>query len=1093
MSIWEICIRRPVFTTMLVVAPIVLGLASLGRLGVELFPNADIPWVIITATQRGASAEEMETSVTKVLEEAANTVSGIDTIRSTSKEGYSQVDIAFKIEKNGDLAGQEVDAKIRTILLQLPEGTTQPVIDKVAIDAFPVCTLAVSGKRDVREVTEIAKKRIKEDLETLNGVGTVFLVGGRTRAINIVLDPQKIAGFEGLTIDEIRQTLLKENQEIPGGRVDQGQGELTLRFMARAVNVKDIEKLIVANRNGRPLYISDVGRVEDTNEEPRNMSRLWVASKDPTGDAPADNAVSVIIQKRSGANTVEVVNSIKKRLKEIIPTLPEDVKVEIIRDQARFVQTSIEEVKIHLLLAIVLVSLSILFFLRDWRTTVIATLSIPTSIIATFAFMDFMGFSINTFTMLGLILAVGIVVDDAVVIHENIFRHMEEKGYSAWKAAGTATKEIALAVVATTFSLAVIFAPIAFMGGLVGRFLSCFGWVVGFAVIMSMLVSFTMTPMLCSRFLKHIPGHSSKSGLIWRMVEGTYVRILAWSLRNRWLVVVLAIGIFLSTPVLFMIVGKEFVAKDDQSELQVVMTLPEGTSLSKADAMIAEAEHRLRKLPGVAYTYSVIGEATGRTGKAAGAVNVGNIYIRLIPHDQRNYTQFDVMRQAREIMQDFPDYRSSVQSVDTSGQRQLAIELVINGPDINQLKKYSDQLTKRMKERGGFVDVDTNLSMRKPELRVLPKREALSDLGVSLNSIATMANVLVGGEPIGKFKVEDEQYDIWLRAEEQYRSSPEVIGQMSVPSSKSADKVIRLDAVADLVEAVGPSTITRFGRQRMVEITCNLEGKDAATARKELEEELQALNMSSEYRYSFEGNAKLQQESNDNFAVGFLLAFIFMYMILAAQFESFLQPVAILSALPLTVPFAVLSLIFLQTNLDLFGMLGVFMLFGIVKKNGILQVDYTNQLRQQGMDMRTAILEANRARLRPILMTTVMLVAAMIPMAMSNGPGANTRASLAKVVFGGQILSLLLTLIITPVTYSILEGFVAWRERRKARRAEEQDSETDSTSSETDSASSGGSRLKDGSGMDAMEEITRYDYTEKPREQGENTRKPVAS
>lgn len=1032
MSLWDICIKRPIFTAMMVSAPIVLGLASYFRLGVDLFPNVDLPVVTITTTLRGASVEEMETSVTKPIEEIVNTVSGIDELRSTTREGISAVVIQFVLEKPGAVAAQEVDAKVRTILSQLPQGTDPPIIDRFDLDAAPIMTIAVSGKRDFREVTEIARKRIKEDLESLPGVGAVILVGGRQRAINVILDPDKLLKYENLSVEDVRQALLRENQEQPGGRVDRGQNEVVLRTMGRVENPKDFAKLIVANRGGQPIRIEDIGRVEDSYEEPRGLSRLWAAERSSPGE-PADNAVSLIVQKQSGSNTVKVVDAVRKRLDALHKVLDKDIQIEVIRDQSRFIRGSIDEVKTHLVLAAILVSLTILLFIRDWRTTVIATLAIPTSIIATFAFMDWMGFTLNNITMLALILAVGIVIDDAVVVHENIFRHMEEYGRDARTAASTATQEIALAVMATTLSLLVIFVPIAFMQGRVGRFFSSFGYIVGFSVLMSMFISFTMTPALCSRFLKvEAEHHSSKGGFFWRLIEGSYGGILAWSLRHRWVIVALTLAMFVATPVIFGMVGKNFIPRDDQSELEVAITLPEGYSLEKGDEVFAEIEARVQRLRGVTHTFTVIGDTTGRVTRGQGDVTMGSIYVRLIDMHQRDYSQFAVMAQAREILKDYPDLRAAVQDVSAfqaSGFRQVEVDFNLCGPDMKKLQEYSEEIMAWMKEQGYFVDVDTSLSLRKPELRIRPNRERASDLGVSIGAISATANILVGGEPVSKYKEQDEQYDVWLRAERKSRNDRETIARLVVPSSKPGLGVVRLGNVARFEDAQGPNTIDRFRRQRQVVISANLESQALGTAVDQLSAKVKSMNLPTDVQWDFIGRAKTQSEANSNFVIAFLLSFVFMYMILAAQFESFVHPITILLALPLTIPFALISLILLQTNLDIYSTFGLFMLFGIVKKNGILQVDYTNHLREQGMERDQAILEANHTRLRPILMTTVMLVAAMVPMALGTGPGAGARAGMAKVILGGQTLSLLLTLLVTPVAYSLWDDVTRYWKR----------------------------------------------------------------
>ncbi|MGQ0636148.1 MAG: efflux RND transporter permease subunit [Planctomycetaceae bacterium] len=1040
MTLWDICIRRPIFTAMLVAAPLVLGLASLPRLGVDLYPNVDLPIVTVTTTLRGASVEEMETGVTKPIEEIVNTVSGIDELRSTTKEGLSQVTIQFVLEKDGAVAAQEIDGKIRTILSQLPEGVDSPIIDRFDIDASPVTTIAVSGRRDLREVTEITRKQIKEDLETLAGVGAVTLVGGRTRAINVFIDPDRLLKYDDLSIADVREALVRENQEQPGGRVDQGQGELVLRTMGRMRDAADFRQLIVANKGGQPVRIEDIGRVEDSYEEPRGLSRLW--GKDRSGDdqeGAADNAVSLIVQKQSGTNTVQVVDRVQARLAEIASILPGDIAVEVIRDQSRFIRNSIHEVQVHLLLAAVLVSLTIALFIRDWRTTVIATLAIPTSMVATFAFMYGMGFTLNNITMLGLILAVGIVVDDAVVVHENIFRHMEEYGASARDAAGSATREIALAVVATTLSLLVIFIPVAFMGGRVGRFFSSFGYVVGFSILMSMFISFTMTPMLCARFLKlEGGGHSgSKEGWVWRLIDRGYGSILAWSLKHRWAVVLATAATLATTPALNKLVGLDFIPRDDQSEFEISITLPEGYTLARADQVTSEIEHRLRGLRGVTHTFTTIGDTTGRVAKGQGEVTTAKIYARLVDLRERDYSQFDVMAAARDIMLDYPDLRAAVQDVQAfqgTGFRQVMVDLNLRGPDMERLQLYSDQIVGWMRERSHYVDVDTSLSLRKPELRVLPDRERASELGVSIGAVSATVNVLVGGEPVSKYKENDEQYDVWLRAERGARDDPEAIARLTVPSSKDEVGVVKIGNVARFEHAQGPSTIERFSRQRQVVISANLEGIALGEGVQQLADYVKSLDLPADYRWEFIGQAKTMGESMNNFFIAFGLSFLFMYMILAAQFESLVHPITILLALPLTVPFAILSLIMLRTNLDIYAMFGLFMLFGIVKKNGILQVDYTNVLRARGIPRDEAILEANHTRLRPILMTTVMLVAAMVPMALGRGPGAGARAGMAKVIVGGQTLSLLLTLLVTPIAYSLWDDLTGWW-RRVMRRA----------------------------------------------------------
>ncbi|MCS7020935.1 MAG: efflux RND transporter permease subunit [Gemmataceae bacterium] len=1032
MSVWDICIRRPVFTTMLMLGPVVLGIASYGRLGVELFPNVDIPVVIITTTLRGASAEEMETSVTRPIEEAVNTVAGIDELRSTTREGLSIVVIGFKLERDGEQAAQDVRDRISTLLPRLPSGTDPPVVEKFDLNTAPILTLVVSGGpgRELREVTEIARKRLKEDLESVLGVGAVILVGGETRAINVLVRPADLRA-RGLTVEDVRHALQAQNLELPGGRIESGTLEFGVRTLGRIPTPADFADLVITTRStpdgGKyAIRLKDVADVEDGIEEPRGLSRL-----------DGQKAVSLIIQKQSGANTVQVSRAVKQRLEKIRSTLPADIRVEVIRDQARFIEASINEVKFHLLLAAFLVVGVIYLFIRDWRTTLIAATAVPCSIVAAFAFMDLMGFTLNTMTLLGLILAVGIVIDDAVVVLENIFRHMEEYGQTAWEAASTATREIALAVMATTFSLVVIFAPIAFMSGLVGRFFNSFGFVVGFTVLMSLVVSFTLTPMLCARFLKPLTRQNHQAlheaGIPRGLLTDTYVYLLRWSLRHRWVIVLATLVTFASTPVWFLLAGADFLPKDDQSEFEVALRLPPGTSLAQADRLCQELEHKLRQVRGVVSIFTTIGPTDGKSTKGEGDVTQAMIYCQMIDLRQRDFSQRDAMDEARRILAEYPDIRSAVQDVrvvSSSAFKNAQLDFSLSGPDSQKLEEYAQRIVQWMRSRPDlYCDIDTNAAVRNPELQVRIDRNRAADLGIDVHSIAATLSLLVGGQPVSKYKEGSEQYDVWLRAAAAYRDRPALLEELTVPSRDG--RLVELRNIAAVVAEPGPAAIERFKRQRQIAIQANFpRGVNLGQALSEMRAFLATLELPPEYRSEFLGDAQLMADSNTNFAIAFVLAFIFMYMILAAQFESFVHPITILLAVPLTIPFALISLWLLRTPLDVYAMIGMFMLFGIVKKNGILQIDYTNTLRARGRERDAAIIEANAVRLRPILMTTIMLVAAMIPIATGRGPGAASRASMAKVILGGQMLSLLLTLLVTPVAYSLWDDLVRWWQRR---------------------------------------------------------------
>ncbi len=1026
MNISEICIRRPIFTWVLVSAPVVLGLVSYFKLGVDLFPKVDFPVVTVMAHLPGASAEELETTVTKPIEEAVNSVSGVDELRSTTREGVSTVTVQFVLEKNGDVAAQEVRDKVSAIIKDLPQGMDPPVVNKFDLDASPIMTIVISGRRDVREITEIAKHQIQEPLQTVSGVGSVSLSGGRNRAINIIVNTDRLSAF-GLSVEDVRQALLTQNLEVPGGIVQQGSRELVLRTLGRIQAAPQFNDLIVANRKGYPIRIQDIGRAEDSIEEPRGLTRL---------DGQA--AVSLFVQKQSGTNTVQISDAVQDRLAKISKTLPADIRIDITQDQSRFVRLSMEEVKFHLLLAGVLVSLTILLFIRDWRTTVIATLAIPTSIVPTFLFMWYMGFTLNNITMLALILAIGIVIDDAVVVHENIFRHMEEFGKDALTAARDGTQEIGLAVMATSLSLVVIFLPVAFMGGMVGRFFSSFGLTVAFAILMSLFVSFTLTPMLCSRFLKLDPsetGHArSKSGWVYRGVDGFYGLALRWAMRHRFLMVVLCVLVVFSTGPIAAIMGVNLVPRDDQSEFEVHYITPEGYTLERTDQVIGEIEQRLAALPGVVKHFTVIGENNGSAGKGQGDVTRGSIYLRLKDLEKRGYTQFEVMERARNILAEYPDLRcavSDVSAIGGTGQDSRIFQLNLLGPDLGKLEEYSNTLKEKLRQIPGLVDVDSTLSLRKPEVQVAIDRERASDLGIPVQTIANTLSVLVGGQPVSRYKEGTEQYDVWLRADRPFRATSQGLDRLTIPSPSAGP--IQLASLARLNEARGPSQIDRFNRQRAVTLLANPDKVSLNDAVQHARAIIQEMNLPPQYEAVFGGQAKMLGETGYNFLIAFVLSILFMYLILAAQFENWLHPVSILAALPVTIPFGLLSLLLFRQPMDLYAMFGLFMLIGIVKKNGILQVDKSNELRRAGMEREAAILEANHTRLRPILMTTVMLIAAMVPIALGQGPGAGARASMAKVVIGGQMLSLLLALLVTPVTYSLFDSFAQFLGRVRGR------------------------------------------------------------
>jgi len=902
----DVFIRRPVFATMLIASLVVLGLFSYVRLGLDLFPNVEFPIVVVTTTLKGASVEEMETGVTKVLEEAVNTIDGIDQMKSVTKEGLSAITINFVLEKPRDIAVQDVRDKIGAALAQLPVGTDPPVVDKFAIDAVPVMSIAVSGHRNLREVTELARKQVKELIETLSGVGQVTMLGGQERAINLYVDPDRLTA-QGLSIGAVEAAVTQQNLELPGGRLDQTRRELVVRTMGRIEHASDFDDLIVSNAGERPLRIRDLGYAEDGVVEPRTLARL-----------NGENAVQLVVRKQSGTNTVEVIDRVKAQLDRLRAVLPPDVETRVIRDQSRFIKASIETVRFHMWLGALLVAFTVMLFMRDWRSTVIAGIAIPTSIIATFTAMYWLGFTLNNLTMLGLVLAVGIVIDDAVVVLENIFRHVEEHGTPPMRAASEATAEIALAVMATTLSLVIIFLPVAFMAGQVGRFFHSFGLTVAVAIMVSLLVSFTLTPALSARMLRRRGGASVHGGRVYRALERVYEAMLAWSLRHRWVVVCLAVAVVLTTGPLFRMVGKTFIPQDDQSEFEVSVRTPGGFTLAETSRVMAELEQRLRGLHGVTDVMSAIGDQTGRLKPGEGDVTTASIYVRLVDLAERRFSQFDVMADARAMLAQYPDLRTSVQGINplaTGGTRISDVEFNLRGPDLERLQQYGDHIMAGMRQLPGVVDVDTALAVRTPELRLLIDREKASDLGVRVRDIAATVQTYVGGLPISKYKEADEQYDIWVRAEPGKRRTPQDVYDLTVRSA--GGQLVRLGNLVHLREDLGPAEIDRVDRQRALTIQANLlPDMPLGTAVARVNELAAAQDMPALYNVQWTGRAKSLAESNVNFVLAFVLSILFMYMVLAAQFESFLHPVTIMLALPLTIPFALLSLVLLGEALN---------------------------------------------------------------------------------------------------------------------------------------------------------------------------------
>jgi HAE1 family hydrophobic/amphiphilic exporter-1 len=1040
----EICIRRPIFAAMIILALVVVGAASYGSLGVDRFPSVDLPTVSVRTALPGASTEEMETEVSQRIEEAVNTVEGIEELRSVSSAGSSFVIVTFSLSRDIDVAAQDIRDRVAAVIRSLPDDTLPPVVSKFNNDTSPVMTIALSGNRSLRELTELADKVVKVQLERSAGVGQVNLVGGLQRAVNIWIDPDRLAAYQ-IPITAVRDALVRQNTDVPGGNVTGADREMTLRTMGRVTETRDFNDLVVRTVGDQAIRIRDLGTAEDGTKEQRSVARL---NGVPT--------VTLDIVRQSGANTVEVIEGVRTAIARVETQLPADLQIQVIRDQSRYIYAALHEINLHLILGSILASLVVLAFMRSWRSTLIAAIAIPCSVIATFGVMKALDFTLNSVTMLALVLMVGVVIDDAIVVLENIFRFVEEKKMDTFEAARAATAEIGLAVLATTLSLVVIFVPVSFMSSISGRFLYQFGITAAAAVLVSLLVSFTLTPMMSARLLRtsdaagHGGGHEGEEGGaearsrqgFYARLDRVYEKLLRKTMQHRRLAAIVCLVVMVVSIPLFKLVKVEYIPSDvDESEFEVNVNAPEGTNLAAMDEAMRAVEAEIRAVPAVRTVLVSAG------GGFLGGINQGNAFVRIAPHEERklsisrflvalahldpgaafrgNYSQRDVMTQVRARLAKFKDLRCGVRNVSSFniGGGNWDIDFALRGPDLQQLSKYATELRDKTKEIGGIVDADTTLKLDKPELRVTVDRNRAADLGVQMDDVATALRLMVGGDQeVSRFhdpEVNDD-YDVQLRLVEGRRNDPEAISRLFVPSSRGG--LVSLDNLVSLKEETTASRVDRLDRQRQVSVRAGVAPGYALADRLEaMQQAVDDMHLPATYSTAVGGRGRELARTYKEFVWALVLSILFMYMILASQFESVVHPLTILLSLPLAIPFAMISLWATNNTLNLYSALGILVLFGVVKKNAILQIDHMNNLRAKGMDRMSAILQGNRDRLRPILMTTLALVAGMLPLALGTGPGAEERRAIAVVVIGGQSLSLLLTLLATPVFYSIFD------------------------------------------------------------------------
>ncbi|MBK9030559.1 MAG: efflux RND transporter permease subunit [Myxococcales bacterium] len=1024
----RISVRRPVFATVLMLTIVVVGAVGYRSLGVDKFPRIDFPMVVITTVYPGASPASVETDVTDKIEAAVNTVSGVETLSSISSEGASVVITQFALEKDPDVAAQEIRDRIATIR-DLPTSIRAPQIQKADPDASPVLMLSIKGDLPVAALTRIAEDKVKARLERVGGVGMVRVVGGQKRRIEVALDPIRLAGTK-VTALEVVRALSVCLPSLPAGRFERGPDNATMRIECRGAGASAIGDLVVRQVGANPIRVRDVADVNDT-----------IAELESAAVRDGAPAILLAVRKQSGSNTVAVVDAAKAAVAEIADALPAGVTLEVVRDNSEVIRTSADQVTEHLILGAILAAVVVLVFLGSLRSTIIAAVSIPISIIGTFALMNLAGFTLNLMTLLALALAVGIVIDDAIVVLENIYRHIDEHGEKPFPAAVKATKEISLAVLATTLSLMAVFLPVAFMDGIVGRFLKSFGLTMAFAIAVSMLVSFTITPMMAARMLPlpPPPGAQRTRSVLERVIDGGYkpiergyTRILTFVLGHWWMklaIVLLSVGAIMASGPLGKKAGFGFLPENDEAHFEIYVKTREGSGVDATTVVAERLARAARAIPEVTHTLTTVADNDQKIS------NVASVYVRLTDPVARSRSQSLIMEQVRkEVLPLAPaDAKVSVELVNDfslGGQRNSMIQYLITGPDLDRLQVYAERILTKMHKVPGVVDLDSSMPAPLPETTLQPHLDHAAALGVDPGDLTSTLGILMGGVEAPGDEELGSRYVVMVRANERFRTDPSLLGLITVPSGTLG--LVPLTDVVTQSDGTGPSQITRTARAKSITIISNVApGYSEGAVVAALDEAIKDLNLPPGYSAGPFGRSKEMAKTGKAFMFAFLLSFVFMYLVLAAQFESWLHPLTIMLALPLTMPFAFLSVVLFKGQLNIFSMLGLLVLFGVVKKNSILQIDHAIQLRAKGLGRDAAIIAAARDRLRPILMTTFAFVAGMMPLVVSKGIGAGFSKAIAGIVVGGQTFSLVLTLIAIPVFYALFDSLAVYGGRAR--------------------------------------------------------------
>lgn len=1014
MFLSDTAIKRPIFTTMIMAALTIFGFISMRNIGVDLNPRVEFPVIVVLSVLPGADPETVEKTVSKPIEDALSTISSIKMLRSTSGESVSQVVLEFDLDKNVDVAFQEVQAKLGTVKKELPQDLEDPVVEKFDIDAAPIMAVVVSGPQSIQKLSTLADTVIKTRLQQVKNVGEVRLIGKRERTIWIYLDPGKLEGYF-LSVPEVINALKAHHIDVPGGRVEEGLREFVVKTKAEFSRAEEFRTLLVGYRQGYPIRLSDIGEIQDGLEEERSSATL-----------DGNQAISLLIRRQSGTNTVEVAHAVKAQVEKLRAELePQGISLQIAQDFSLHIERSIHNIQFHLVFGGLLAVLIVFLFLRNSRMTLISALAIPISVITTFMFMNILNFTMNMITMLALSLAIGILIDDAIVVVENIFRHCKKKEMTPQQAAQIGSQEIGLAAFAITMTIVAVFLPVAFMKGIIGRFFYQFGVTVAVAVLISLFVAFTLVPMLASRFLKMEENHGKVFTVIEKAlskIEYFYRRLLQISLQHRGKVLLIAIGALICAGFSAKFLKSEFIPTVDQSEFFVKVTTPLGSSLSFTEDVVSKIREKMQKESWLEYLFTTIGSGNMKR------VNEAVIYVKMKEKKERSISQVQAMNDVRQALSTISGAKLSIENVravSSGSVRNCAIQLNIAGPNLETIESIVKKIIEKLKARDGFVDLDTSYDKDAPELTVSIKRDHAAALHVTPSAVAQTVRTLIGGVTISSFTEDGERYDVNLRAKEQMRNTPDSLLRLSVKNAQ--DELIPLESLVAVKQSLGAVQIDRMNRERIISLFINLRAdKSLGEAVNEVKTLLHEMNLPLGYHYSFTGMADSMQESFSYLLFALLLAVVMVYMVLASQFESFVQPFVIMLSLPFSLIGAFLGILLSFSTLNIHTIIGIIMLMGLVTKNAILLVDYANTLRNRdGLSMHDALLEAGSTRLHPILMTTGAMIFGMLPIALSNGPGSESDSPMAFAIIGGLLTSTFLTLIVVPVVYSLMtERFV---------------------------------------------------------------------